>query len=189
MAMLVPIEFWREASSALHAVKPDIFMLAEAEKLNLFDGAFDASYAWEMHHIICDIAQRRKRVTALRDYVYADMARYRRNAFRMMFTSNHDENSWNGSEFARLGDALGIMTALTFVLPQSLPLIYTGQEVGYDHSFAFFDRDPIPDSCYRQDAHTELYRRLTALRHENAPWHRAMPAAVLWRYATMLRIA
>lgn len=168
MAMLVPIEFWREASSALHAVKPDIFMLAEAEELNLFDGAFDASYAWEMHHIICDIAQRRKRVTALRDYVYADMARYRRTAFRMMFTSNHDENSWNGSEFARLGDALGIMTALTFVLPQSLPLIYTGQEVGYDHSFAFFDRDPIPDSCYRQDAHTELYRRLTALRHENA---------------------
>ena len=43
MAMLVPIEFWREASSALHAVKPDIFMLAEAEDLNLFDGAFERS--------------------------------------------------------------------------------------------------------------------------------------------------
>ena len=35
------------------------------------------------------------------------------------------------------------MTALTFLLPQSLPLVYTGQEFGYDHSFAFFDRDPL----------------------------------------------
>ena len=46
MAMLVPIEFWQEASAVLHAVRSDIFLLAEAEELNLFDRAFDASYTW-----------------------------------------------------------------------------------------------------------------------------------------------
>ena len=128
MAMLVPIEFWQQARSELQRINPDVFMLAEAEEQNMFDNAFDASYTWEMHHILCDVAQGRRRVWDLRNYIYADRGRYPQSAMRLMFTSNHDENSWNGSEFARFGAAAEIMAALTFVLPQSLPLIYTGQD-------------------------------------------------------------
>ena len=166
MAMLVPIEFWNETSLRLRRVKPDLFMLAEAEERNLFEeGAFDACYAWRMHHLMNDVARQRTRVTALRDYIYADRDDYPDSAMRLAFTSNHDENSWNGSEFSRLGDAREIMAVFTFVVPRGLPLIYTGQEIGYDHSFAFFDRDPIPS--YASNAFTEFYRRLTALRHDN----------------------
>ncbi len=168
MAMLVPIEFWQYAAARLRRVKPDLFLLAEAEQRNLFDdGVFDACYGWEMHHLLNDVAQQRVRVTALRDWLRADRGRYPRSAMRLAFTSNHDENSWNGSEFARMGAARGIMAAFTFVVPGGLPLIYTGQEVGYDHSFAFFDRDPIPAESYRANAYTEFYRRLTELRHAN----------------------
>lgn len=166
MAMLVPIEFWQQARSELQRIKPDVFMLAEAEEQNLFDNAFDASYTWEMHHILCDVAQGRRRVWDLRNYIYADRGRYPQSAMRLMFTSNHDENSWNGSEFARFGVAAEIMAALTFVLPQSLPLIYTGQEYGYDHSFAFFDKDPMP--LQQDNRFTSLYRRLCALKHSNS---------------------
>lgn len=166
MAMLVPIEFWQQARSELQRIKPDVFMLAEAEEQNLFDNAFDASYTWEMHHILCDVAQGRRRVWDLRNYIYADSGRYPQSAMRLMFTSNHDENSWNGSEFARFGAAAEIMAALTFVLPQSLPLIYTGQEYGYDHSFAFFDKDPMP--LQQDNRFTSLYRRLCALKHSNS---------------------
>ena len=166
MAMLVPIEFWNETSLRLRRVKPDLFMLAEAEERNLFEeGAFDACYAWRMHHLMNDVARQRTRVTALRDYIYADRDDYPDSAMRLAFTSNHDENSWNGSEFSRLGDAREIMAVFTFVVPRGLPLIYTGQEIGYDHSFAFFDRDPIPH--YEANAFTGFYRRLTALRHDN----------------------
>ena len=168
MAMLVPIGFWQYAAGRLRRVKPDLFLLAEAEQRNLFDdGVFDACYGWEMHHLLNDVAQQRVRVTALRDWLRADRGRYPRSAMRLAFTSNHDENSWNGSEFARMGAARGIMAAFTFVVPGGLPLIYTGQEVGYDHSFAFFDRDPIPAESYRANAYTEFYRRLTELRHAN----------------------
>ena len=168
MAMLVPIEFWQYAAARLRRVKPDLFLLAEAEQRNLFDdGVFDACYGWEMHHLLNDVARQRVRVTALRDWLRADRGRYPRSAMRLAFTSNHDENSWNGSEFARMGAARGIMAAFTFVVPGGLPLIYTGQEVGYDHSFAFFDRDPIPAESYRANAYTEFYRRLTELRHAN----------------------
>ena len=164
MAMLVPVEFWNRTAQRLRELRPDLFMLAEAEERNLFEkGAFDACYGWELFHLLEDVAQQRVRITAVRDWLRAD--RYPASAMRLTFTSNHDENSWNGSEFARLGAAWEIMAAFTFVVPHGLPLIYTGQEFGYDHSFAFFDRDPLPE-C-RPNAFTAFYRRLTALRHAN----------------------
>ena len=165
MAMLVPIEFWQQATAVLHAVKPDIFMLAEAEELNLFDKAFDMCYAWEIHHMMCDIAKGERRVWDLRNTMYADRERYPNTAMKMMFTSNHDENSWSGSEFDRFGAAREAMTALTFVWEAAMPLIYTGQEVGYNHSFEFFDRDHIPAEKYQANEDTELYRKLIALKH------------------------
>lgn len=163
MAMLVPIGFWQEVSALLHAIKPDVFLLAEAEELNLFDHAFDMCYAWEIHHMMCDIAKGERRVWDLRNTLYADRTRYPESAIKMMFTSNHDENSWSGSEFARFGNAYRAMAALTFVWEAAMPLIYTGQEVGYDHSFEFFDRDPIP--CYEYNNYTDFYRKLIALKH------------------------
>lgn len=165
MAMLVPIEFWQQAAAVLHAVKPDIFMLAEAEELNLFDKAFDMCYAWEIHHMMCDIAKGERRVWDLRNTMYADRERYPNSAMKMMFTSNHDENSWSGSEFDRFGAAREVMTALTFVWEAAMPLLYTGQEVGYNHSFKFFERDYIPAEKYQECEDTELYRKLIALKH------------------------
>lgn len=168
MAMLVPIEFWQEAAEELHRVKPDIFLLAEAEEDNLFDRAFNMSYQWGIHHIMCDIAKGARRVWDMRNAIHEQRARYPREAMRMSFTSNHDENSWSGSEQTRFGDALEVMTAMTFLMPSTMPLIYTGQEVGYDHSFLFFDRDPIPEEAYRECRTTELYRRLAQLKHGEA---------------------
>ena len=168
MAMLVPIEFWQQATEVLRAIKPDIFMLAEAEQQNLFDRAFDMCYAWEIHHLMCDIARGERRVWDLRNKIYANRENYPASAMRMMFTSNHDENSWSGSEFYRFGDAREVMTAFSFVWEGAMPLIYTGQEVGYDHSFAFFDRDHIPAELYQPNDDTELYRRLIALKHSEA---------------------
>ncbi len=167
MAMLVPIEFWEETARELHKVKSDIFMLAEAEESNLFNGAFDACYAWEMHHLMCDVAKGSQRVTALRDYLYRnEQGRdYPKWAIKMAFTSNHDENSWQGTEQERFGAALDVMTLFSFVAPGCMPLIYTGQEVGYDHSFEFFDRDSIPAELYKECAVTNYYRKLAEVKH------------------------
>ncbi len=165
MAMLVPIEFWQEAAEELHRIKPDVFMLAEAEEDNLFDRAFNMSYQWNIHHIMVDIAKGARRVWDLRNAIHRERAKYPREAMRLSFTSNHDENSWNGSHQMRFGAALDVMTAMTFVMPSTMPLIYTGQEVGYDHSFEFFERDAIPEAMYVEGRATELYRRLAALKH------------------------
>jgi glycosidase len=150
----------------LHNIKSDIFMLAEAEEDNLFDNAFNMSYQWNVHHIMVDIAKGARRVWDLRNAIHAERARYPREAMRMSFTSNHDENSWSGSEHSRFGRALEVMTAMTFLMPSTMPLIYTGQEVGYDHSFEFFERDAIPAEKYTESHTTKFYRSLCALKHK-----------------------
>lgn len=163
MAMLVPIEFWNEVTAKLRQLKPDIFMLAEAEEHNLFDEAFNACYAWELHHIMKDIANNRCRVTLLRDFLHKNSESYPSEAMRLMFTSNHDENTWGGSDYERFGDAHELMKAFTFVAPYGIPLIYTGQEVGNYHSFEFFDKDPI--LRYKANEQTVAYRKLITLKH------------------------
>lgn len=163
MAMLVPTAFWQEVRRQLQVVNPELFMLAEAEGVEFFDNAFDACYGWELHHTLCHIAQGRSRVDALRAVLRGVSECYPRSAMFLSFTSNHDENSWSGSEFERLGAAAEVMAAMTFLLPGTLPLIYTGQEYGYDHTFAFFDRDPLPR--FEAGRHLDFYRKMCAMKH------------------------
>lgn len=165
MAMLVPVEFWQQVRVALQRVRPDVFLLAEAEGPGMFDRAFDACYDWEMYHLMCDVARSARRVWDLRNLIYSDRQRYPSWSMRLSFTSNHDENTWNGTEFERMGDAARAMAALTFLLPQGLPLIYTGQEFGYGRRFPFFEHEPMP--VMSENGYTEFYRRLCAMRHSN----------------------
>ncbi len=165
MAMLVPIDFWQTSFAELKEKRPDLYLLAEGESAELHDRAFDATYTWELHHLLNDVAQGKKGVAELKAYLAADAEKMPREAMRLMFTSNHDENSWAGTEFERMGDAVRAMAVLCFTLPQGQPLIYTGQEVGYDHRFEFFEKDPMPVT--EANEFTAFYRSLCALRHDN----------------------
>ena len=164
MAMLVPLAFWQEVRRELQGVKSDVFMLAEAEGAEFFDGAFDACYGWELHHAMVDVAQGKSRVCELRNKIYSQLNGNPQTSTHLAFTSNHDENSWSGSEQLRFGAALEAMTALTFVLPRSMPLIYTGQEIGYDHSFEFFEKDAMPPFVANEA--TARYRSLSCMKHQ-----------------------
>ena len=159
----IPIDFWRPAFAELRKVNPELYLLAEGENPELHVDAFDASYAWEFHHILNDIAQGEKGVAELKEYIARDAETTPHEAFRLMFTSNHDENSWNGTEFERMGAAHKCLAALTFVLPNGQPLIYTGQEFGFDHRFEFFEKDPLPS--LEPNEYTEFYKDLCAIRH------------------------
>jgi glycosidase len=166
MACEVPLEFWQATISALREKYPDMFMLAEGEepKLHSLSG-FNSSYAWELHHMLNAIARGEKNIPELLAYIEKDAQRHPENAFRLMFTSNHDENSWAGTEFERMGDAAKVMAVLTFTLPGGQPLIYTGQEMGWNKRFEFFEKDPIP--AWENNEYTEFYKWLIDVRHSN----------------------
>lgn len=170
VAYEVPIDFWQQAFARIREVAPDVYLLAEGEKTFLHDSAFDTTYGWDLHHLMNAIARGEKSAADLRAYVESDAAAYPAPAMRLMFTSNHDENSWSGSEFERMGDAAATFAALTFVLPQGQPLIYTGQEIGLDRRLEFFEKDTVDGLTDPQcgAGWRELYTDLCRLRHTNA---------------------
>ena len=166
MACEIPLEFWQETISALRADYPGMYMLAEGEepKLHSLSG-FNSSYAWELHHMLNAIARGEKNIPELLEYIQKDAERHPADAFRLMFTSNHDENSWAGTEFERMGDAAKLMAVLTFTLPNGQPLIYTGQEMCWNKRFEFFEKDPVP--AWEKNEYFDFYKWLIDIRHDN----------------------
>ena len=166
MACEIPLEFWQRAIANLRADYPGMYMLAEGEEPLLHTlSDFDASYSWELHHMMNAIARGEKNIPELLEYLEKDMERHPADAFRLMFTSNHDENSWAGTEFERMGDAAKLMAVLTFTLPNGQPLIYTGQEIGWNKRFEFFEKDPIP--AWEKNEYFDFYKWLIDIRHNN----------------------
>ncbi len=140
VAYMVPTEFWNRARQELDSIKP-VFMLAEAESPELHP-AFDMSYTWRLHHAMNAIAQGEEPVSRIDEIIAEYRAEFPANAFLMTFTSNHDENSWAGTVFERLGDgakAFGVLSATM----DGMPLVYNGQEVGLNKRLEFFEKDPI----------------------------------------------
>ena len=70
----------------------------------------------------------KKTVKQLDSIINADIAVYPKNAYRLFFTTNHDENSWNGTEFEKYGDAYKTFAVFSQTMYQGIPLIYNGQE-------------------------------------------------------------
>jgi glycosidase len=164
VAVEVPVDFWETTVTEMKAVKPDLFMLAEAEAPELQQKAFDMYYAWDFHAVMNKVAQGKETVDALRSSWQRMNGRFSLFSIPMFFTSNHDENSWNGTEFERMGDAAKTFAALTYILP-GMPLIYNGQEAGFNRRLEFFIKDEI-DWTDTGDYFT-FYHELNQLRKKN----------------------
>ena len=89
VAGMVPQEFWNEARAELDKIKP-VFMLAEDENPAHHERAFDMTYSWELHHLLVRIAKGDTTAAALWTYFDRDIERYGNDAYRMLFTDNHD---------------------------------------------------------------------------------------------------
>ena len=162
----VPTDFWNWAMGDLRKTHPDMFTLAEDEDKaqELTESAFDMYYGWTLHHIMNEVAQGKKGVEDLWAYFAKVDTTIRPEAIRMNFITNHDENSWNGTEQERMSDAVNLFAAFCYVVP-GMPLIYTGQLSGNHHRLEFFEKDLIDkDEAYSQAA---LYQQLNALRVRN----------------------
>ena len=117
----VPTDFWNNAMAVIREKHPDMFTLAEDEDKaqELTETAFDMYYGWTLHHLMNGVAKGEKTVDDLWNYFQKADTTIRCKAIRMNFTSNHDENSWSGTEYERMGDAAHLMAAFTYVVPGS----------------------------------------------------------------------
>jgi glycosidase len=169
----VPLDFWVEARTELTKVRPDLFMLAEAESPGLGE-AFDETYGWELHHLLNDIAQGKKATSELSAYFQRQKRAYRAQDFRLYFTTNHDENSWNGTEFERMGANHQPAFVLSATARGGMPLLYTGQEASLKKRLRFFDKDTVD---WSGPSLATFYRSVFALKHaQDALWNGAWGA-------------
>ncbi len=162
VAGMVPMDFWNKTRAELDKIKP-VFMLAEDEKPEHHEKAFDMTYSWELHHYFNQVAKGEKKASVISGYFDSEKMIYPANAFRMRFTSNHDENSWNGTEYERLGEGAETFAALSFVIP-GMPLIYSGQEAANNKRLNFFEKDPMQ---WNEHKIGKLYSNLNQLKKNN----------------------
>ena len=175
----VPTDFWNDAMAEIRAKHPDMFTLAEDEDKaqELTETAFDMYYGWTLHHLMNGVAQGKNTVEDLWGYFAKVDTTIRQEAIRMNFTSNHDENSWNGTEFERMGDATDLFAAFTYVVP-GMPMIYTGQMSGNHHRLEFFEKDLI--DRVENAPQKALYKGLNDLRAKNfALWSNEIGAPMV----------
>jgi glycosidase len=180
VAAMVPTDFWNRARKELDKIKP-VFMLAEADAVDLQEFAFDADYGWEFHHIMNEVAKGKQTVINIDEYYQRELAKYPKNTIRMHFTSNHDENSWAATEFTRLGAGVKTFAALSFVIP-GMPLLYNGQEVAFNRMLKFFDKDLI--DWTPNDEYTQFYKTLIDLKANNSVLMAADKGADMFRVKT-----
>lgn len=159
----ISIPFWKKAIARLNAIKP-VVMLAESDG-NHKGGyplieLFHMSYDWAGHHILNQVAQGKMKATDLAGHLMEVQKNYNAKHAVMSFTSNHDENSWNGTVKERMGDASEQMAVLTYLMP-GVPLIYSGQEYGLDKRLQFFEKDFIPKKA---SSFMSLYKTLNKLK-------------------------
>ena len=142
LAFWVELPFWKEARKELDAVKP-LFWLGEFDELDNpeYGEAFDASYSWTWMHKTKEFYQEKLAL----DSIFKVLKRYDDlgdSTLRAWFTTNHDENSWNGTEYEKYGDmakALAVFSATW----NGVPLLYSGQEMPNLKRIKFFDKDAI----------------------------------------------
>jgi glycosidase len=156
VAGLVPTDFWNDTRAALEQIKP-VFMLAEWDELHhppfvarkdwnpdtrLLEKAFDATYALKLHGILDSVGKHQATTARLDAYFSLERATYPPNVRLMYFTTSHDINSWDGTEYERLGKNAQAEAVLTALLP-GIPMVYSGQEAAMNKRLSFFEKDPI----------------------------------------------
>lgn len=195
----VPTDFWDEAHPQLQAVKEDVFMLAEASKPELQKNGFDMGYNWPMKDLFSAIAATAGQYTfkgsdgnvrefpethavAIDSLVKQLAEEYPKDTYLMNMVTNHDLNSWEGTEFERLGNLTDAFAVLSYTLP-GMPLIYTGQETGMNRAFEFFEKDKAP-SWEPRNAYFTFYQNLNRLKHTEHALAAGLEGGEMVSYAT-----
>lgn len=199
VAMEVPVDFWDETRPQLQAVKPDLFMLAEASVPALQKNGFDMGYNWPMKDLFSEIAATSgqysfknekgemrtfpaRHAADIDSLLASQAAEYPRDTYLMNMVTNHDLNSWEGTEFDRLGNLTDAFAVLSYTLP-GMPLIYTGQETGLNRALEFFVKDKAPEWEPRNE-YFEFYKKLNDLKHTQEALTAGEQGGEMVRYAT-----
>ncbi len=175
LAFWVELDFWLEARTELEKTKT-LFWLAESDPVEHADyfKAFDACYTWAWMHKTEDFYKKNQDKNILDTVLQQYNTVCGATGIPLWFTTNHDENSWNGSEYEKYGAMAKALAVFSFTW-NGMPMIYSGQELPNMKRLKFFDKDPIEWNG-KYELH-DFYKTLLSLKKNNVAL-RAGDAAV-----------
>ena len=164
LASWVEVDFWIEARPEVEKLKP-LFWLGEFDEIESpeYGKVFDASYSWKWMHQSADYYKENKPISELINLLKQYSA-IGDSSMRAWFTTNHDENSWNGTEFEKYGDITKPMAVFSATW-NGIPLLYSGQEFPNLKRLEFFEKDVIAWNGKYEMA--DFYKTLLNLKSSN----------------------
>lgn len=177
LAHLTPLDFWKKARTIIEPLKPDLFWLAESEEINYHE-VFDATFTWEWMHAAENFYKGNIPFSSLHDVLKKYQTTFPATAYRMYFTSNHDENTWNGTSLEKYGNMLKALIVFSCTW-NGIPMIYSGEELPNLKRLQFFEKDVI--EWTGENTLHSFYKTLLQL-HKNNIALRAADAAVTTSY-------
>ena len=157
-------------------MKP-LLWLAEMDPIDYpeYMQVFDVAYSWAWMHKTAEWYGQKLPLKTLW-HILTDYEN--KPGMKAWFTSNHDENSWNGTEYEKYGDAALALAVFSCTWP-GMPLIYSGQELPNQKRLKFFDKDEIEWNGL--PALHDFYKKLLCLQTKDDALH---AKADVYRLAT-----
>ncbi|MFM2369850.1 MAG: hypothetical protein RL619_2163 [Bacteroidota bacterium] len=169
-ADFVPQNFWSEAITALRKIKKNqnILMLAEGSKVSQFAAGFDYTFGFNFFSALEKVFKENKSATTLQNSNATEYANNYNPENRIVrYTTNHDVNLSNGTPLELFDGKKGSIAAFVVAAyMNSVPMIYNGQEIGYNKRIDYFNRTPIDWSTADLDMLAE-YKKIIAFRNSS----------------------
>ncbi len=156
----VPFEFWKRAIDSLRAIPSrELVLFAEGARNDHFEAGFDLNFDWSFYDRTVAIFANGTNASYLGNQHNITYGAVPVGKEKVRFTTNHDQCAWDGTPLDIYGslDASLAAFAATLFYP-GVPLIYTGQEIGWNIQIPFFSNSII--NWNYGSSTLEMYKKL-----------------------------
>ena len=141
----IPLDFWETARERLEALRPDIGILSEGQRVQDQLKAFDLNYGFTWYRALANVFNKNEPASTVRTTTET-MAKNRPQGARFIrYVDNHDisNDDWHNRREKAWG-AKGMEAALALLFTMDgMPFVYNGQEVADTARHSIFGRAPI----------------------------------------------
>ena len=163
-----PTDFWQQAIDTLRNIKTHkLLMLAESSKSSNFTAGFDYIFGFNYYGNLKTIFSNNKSVLTIDSLNNTEYIGATANQQVVRYTSNHDVDGYDGTPLQLFGGKNGSLAAFVVIANmKSVPMIYTGQELGTPVRFTFPFTSTKVDWTINPDI-ASAYKKIIAFRNNS----------------------
>jgi glycosidase len=162
----VPDEFWKQAIDTLRNIpNRELIMFAEAGKKELLNAGFDLIFGWNFYGKLKEVYENNASANNIVSANATDYTNVPSGKHILRWISNHDESAWDDTAPNNFNGQAGALAA--FVVTSymgGVPLIYNGQEVGFNSKLPFFENSSTKIDWTINPDVLDQYKKLVSFR-------------------------